>query len=136
MPLYVLAGQQLLCAYLRPGNVHDSHHSWAILSLITRRLRQAWPEVKIIFRGDAGFCRWKMMRWCDRHGVDYIVGLAKNSRILQMSRPLMEQAQKQFEETRERQEKQRLFGEISYAAQTWDRERRVIQRIEHGTKGE
>jgi Transposase DDE domain group 1 len=133
LPLYVFAGDQLLCAYLRPSNIDESKHAWAILALITRRLRQAWPDVKIVFRGDSGFCRWRMLRWCDRHGVDYIVGLAKNSRLIGLSQPLLQQAGEQFEQTGQ---KQRLFGELSYAAGTWDRERRVIARIEHTGKGQ
>ena len=133
LPLYVFAGDQLLCAYLRPSNIDESKHAWALLALIVKRLRQAWPGVKIIFRGDSGFCRWKMLRWCDRHGVDYIIGLAKNSRLNAISQPLLEQAKAQFEQTGQ---KQRLFGEFRYAAGTWDRERRVIARIEHGEKGE
>lgn len=132
LPLYVFAGEQLLCAYLRPSNIDDAKHSWAILALITRRLRQEWPDVKIIFRGDSGFCRWRMLRWCDRHGVDYIVGLAKNSRLIAMSKTLMDEAEKRFKQTGE---KQRLFGDLLYAAGTWDRQRRVIARIEHAAKG-
>jgi hypothetical protein len=132
LPLYVFAGDQLLCAYLRPSNIDDAKHSWAILGLITKRLRQAWPDVKIIFRGDSGFCRWRMLRWCDRHSVDYIVGLAKNPVLLRMSAPLMATAESAFKETGQ---KQRLFGELTYAAGTWDRQRRVISRIEHGEKG-
>lgn len=132
LPLYVFAGEQLLCAYLRPGNIDAAHHAWAILNLIVRRLRQAWPKVKIIFRGDSGFCRWKMLRWCDRHGVDYIVGLAKNSRLEAMSATGMAGAEKAFQETGR---KQRLFEEFTYAAATWDKQRRVIARIEHTDKG-
>ena len=132
LPLYVFAGEQLLCAYLRPSNIDAAHHAWAILNLIVRRLRQAWPDVKIIFRGDSGFCRWKMLRWCDRHGVDYIVGLAKNSRLETMSATWMASAEKAFKETGR---KQRLFGELTYAAATWDKQRRVIARIEHTDKG-
>ena len=133
LPLYVFAGEQLLCAYLRPSNIDGAKHAWAILALITKRLRQVWPDVKIIFRGDSGFCRWKMLRWCDRHGVDYIVGLAKNTQLNRMSATLMANAEKAFKETGQ---KQRLFGEFTYAAGTWDRERRVIARIEHTDKGE
>jgi len=133
LPLYVFAGEQLLCAYLRPSNIDESKHAWAILALITKRLRQAWPDVKIVFRGDSGFCRRRMLRWCDRHGVDYIVGLAKNPRLIRMSESLMEKAKQQFEQS---QQKQRLFGEFLYAAGTWDHERRVIARIEHMDKGE
>jgi hypothetical protein len=133
LPLYVFAGEQLLCAYLRPSNIDGAKHAWAILALIAKRLRQAWPDVKIIFRGDSGFCRWKMLRWCDHHGVDYIVGLAKNSRLTAMSQPLMDQAREAFKETGQ---KQRLFGELFYAAGTWEKGRRVIARIEHTDKGE
>ena len=133
LPLYVFAGDQLLCAYLRPSNIDESKHAWAILALIARRLRQAWPGVKIIFRGDGGFCRWRMLRWCDRHDVDYIVGLPKNARLVRMSATLLADAEKAFKQTGQ---KQRLFGDLSYAAGTWDRERRAIARIEHADKGE
>jgi hypothetical protein len=133
LPLYVFAGEQLLCAYLRPANIDGAKHAWAILALITKRLREAWPGVKIIFRGDSGFCRWKMLRWCDRHGVDYIVGLAKNSVLTKMSETLMISAENAFKETGQ---KQRFFGELTYAAATWDKQRRVIARIEHTEKGE
>jgi hypothetical protein len=133
LPLYVFAGPQLLCAYLRPANIDGAKHAWAILALIARRLRQAWPEVKIIFRGDSGFCRWKMLRWCDRHGVDYLVGLARNPALIRLSATLMADAEKAFRDT---SHKQRLFGELTYAAGTWDKARRVISRIEHTDKGD
>jgi hypothetical protein len=133
LPLYVFAGGQLLCAYLRPSNIDGAKHAWAILALIAKRLRQAWPDVKIVFRGDSGFCRWKMLRWCDRHGVDYIVGLAKNTALTRLSATLMDSAENAFKLTGH---KQRLFGEFAYAAATWDKPRRIIARIEHADKGE
>ena len=132
LPLYVFAGDQLLCAYLRPSNIDESKHAWAILALLVKRLRRQWPGVKIVFRGDSGFCRWRILRWCDRHDVDFIVGLAKNSRLIDLSKPLLEQAEQAFQQS---DQPQRLFGELSYAAGTWDRERRVIARIEHNAKG-
>jgi hypothetical protein len=136
LPLYVFAGEQLLCAYLRPANIDEGRHAWAILALIVKRLRQQWPDVKIVFRGDSGFCRWKMLRWCDRHGVDYIVGLAKNARSLAAAQGLMATAETAFNDA---QQHQRLIGEIDYASRTWSRwrnsPRRVIARIEHGDKG-
>lgn len=133
LPLYVFAGDQLLCAYLRPADIDAAKHAWAILALIVKRLRQAWPAVRIVFRGDSGFCRWRMLRWCDHHGVDYIVGLAKNKVLERLAGPLMEQARQQFEQSKQ---KQRLFGELAYAAGTWDKQRRVVARIEHTDKGE
>jgi hypothetical protein len=133
LPLYVFCGSQLLVAYLRPSNIDAAKHSWAILSLLVQRFRQVWPTVQIIFRGDSGFCRWKMFRWCERHGVDYLVGMAKNSRLLALAGPLMEQAKKQYEATGE---KQRLFTWLEYAAGSWDQKRRLIAKAEHDQKGE
>jgi hypothetical protein len=128
LPLYVFCGEQLLVAYLRPSNLDPARHAWAILKLLVRRLRQAWPGVKIVFRGDSGFCRWRLLRWCEDHGVGYIVGLAKNNRLLALTEGLMEQARRQYESTKE---KQRLFGEVHYAAGSWDRPRRVVVKAEH-----
>jgi hypothetical protein len=133
LPLYVFCGSQLLVAYLRPSNIDAAQHSWALLALLVKRFRQVWPGVKIIFRGDSGFCRWKLLRWCDRHGVDYIVGLAKNSRLLTLAQPLMQEAQSRFAQTGE---KQRLFTRLTYAAGTWDQPRSVIAKAEHSAQGE
>ena len=132
LPLYVFCGSQLLAAYLRPSNIDGARHAWAILSLLVKRLRREWPGVKIIFRGDSGFCRWRMLRWCDNHRIGYIVGLAKNKRINAMAADLMEQAQEQFEASGV---KQRIFGETMYAAKAWDRKRRVIMKAEHSSQG-
>jgi len=130
LPLYVFCGDHLLCAYLRPANIDPATHSWAILSLLVKRFRQVWPRVKIIFRGDSGFCRWKMLRWCEKHGVHYIIGLAKNSRLKQMAQPYMDQARRLFEREQPR-EAQRVFADIRYGAYTWDTERRIIVKAEH-----
>lgn len=132
LPLYVFCGERLLVAYLRPSNIDAARHAWAITALLVKRLRQAWPTVKIIVRGDGGFCRWRMLRWCDQHDVHYIVGLAKNDRLLALAQPLLEQAATQHEKT---QQKQRVFGVIEYAAHTWDRARRVIVKAEHTDQG-
>ena len=132
LPLYVFCGEQLLVAYLRPSNLDPARHAWAVLKLLVRRLRQAWPAVKIVFRGDSGFCRWRLLRWCEDPAVDYIVGLAKNSRVLALAEGLMEQARQQFEAAKD---KQRLFGEVRYAAASWDRPRRVLVKAEHTAGG-
>ena len=132
LPLYVFCGEQVLVSYLRPSNIDAARHSWAILKLLAQRLRQAWPEVKIILRGDSGFCRWKMLRWCERHGVGYIVGLAKNARLKAMLQPQMLEAETEHLRTKE---KVRLFSDLDYAAQTWDKTRRVIAKAEHTAQG-
>jgi hypothetical protein len=133
LPLYVTCGQQLLVAYLRPANIDGAKHSRAVLKLLVTRFRQVWPNVKIIFRADSGFCRWRLLRWADRHGVDYIIGLAKNVRLKRLARRSMITARWQHRRTGQ---KQRLFEEFSYAAETWDRPRRLIAKAEHTDGGE
>ena len=132
LPLYVFCGHQLLVSYLRPSNIDGARHAWAILSLLVKRLRQVWPRVKIIFRGDSGFCRWKMLRWCDRHGIGYIVGLAKNQRLNACTGALQVEAAECFAAN---SSKVRWFTELQYAAKSWDHRRRVIAKIEHSSHG-
>ena len=130
LPLYVFCGEQLLAAYLRPSNIDASRHAWAILSLLVKKLRRAWPSVRIIVRGDSGFCRWRMLRWCERHAVSYIVGMARNSRLMTEAAPLVEAAREAF--AREGGHvTQRVFGERTYAAGSWDTTRRIIVKAEH-----
>jgi hypothetical protein len=132
LPLYVFCGQQLLCAYLRPSRNDGAQHTAAILKLLVRRLRKAWPEVRIIFRGDSGFCRQRVINWCERSGVHYIIGLARNPRLEAMVEFAQLAMKDEYERTRQ---KQRLIDEFSYAAQSWPHERRVITRLEWGEQG-
>jgi hypothetical protein len=132
LPLYVFCGEQLLVSYLRPSNIGAAHHAWAILKLLTAQLREAWLEVRLIVRADSGFCRWRMLHWCEWASVDYIIGLARNPRLEKLGRPLMAQAQAAFAAA---PKKQRLFGWIDYAAETWDQKRRVIAKAEFSDKG-
>jgi len=132
LPLYVFCGSRLLVAYLRPSNIDASLHPRPILRLLVRRLRQAWPKVRIILRGDSGFCRWKLMRWCERNKVFYVLGLARNQVLERLAEPFMAAAKTQFEATFQ---KVRNFHEVRYAAATWDRKRRVIVKAEHLPEG-
>jgi len=133
LPLYVFCGEQLLVSYLRPSNIDAARHAWAILKLLVQRLRQAWPEVRLILRADSGFCRQRMLRWCDRVGVGFIVGLAKNSRLAALSADLMTGAQAAYTATGQ---KQRHFGWLDYAAATWPKPRRIIAKAEVTEKGQ
>jgi len=126
LPLYVFCGEELLAAYLRPSNIDPSKHARAILKLLVDKLRCAFPGVRIIFRGDSGFCRWKLMRWCDRHDVHYILGLARNKRLEAMSESFMQAAEQDYESTGD---KQRQFHAIDYAAGTWDRPRNHPRKV-------
>jgi hypothetical protein len=132
LPLYVFCGDHLLAAYLRPSNIDVALHSRAILKLLVRRFRQVWPKVRIIVRADSGFCRWRTMKWCDQHGVFYVFGLARNKVLEPMAARFMAQAEDAFERSGR---KQRRFHEIRYAAETWDRERRVIVKAERLAEG-
>ena len=132
LPLYVFCGEHLLVSYLRPSNIDGAKHAWAILALLVKRLRQAWPGVRLILRADSGFCRHRMLSWCERHDVGYIVGLAKNTRLNKDAAMWMGWAEAAY---RHGGEKQRLFVELRYGAKSWTRRRRVIARLEHGPKG-
>ena len=132
LPLYVFCGKHLLAAYLRPSNIDPAYGAWSILKLLSDRFREVWPNVKIIFRADSGFCRHLMMNWCDKHQIHYIIGIARNSRLEELAKPLIQKAQDQFESTNE---KQRLFDDLNYAAESWNYERRIIVKAEHSAKG-
>lgn len=132
LPLYVFCGDQLLVSYLRPSNIDGAKHAWAILALLTKRLRQQWPDVQLIFRGDSGFRRHRMLGWCERHDVKYIVGIARNKRLEQKIEPAMQLVEQLFELT---SEKQREFFRFQYAARAWKQPRQVIAKLEVTDKG-
>ncbi|SDH02785.1 IS1380 family transposase [Nitrosomonas sp. Nm132] len=132
LPLYVFRQDQLLVSYLRPSNIDGAKHAWAILSLLVKRFRQSWPEVRIIFRGDSGFCRRRMLAWCERHDVGYIVGIAQNKRLNEITAQWQQAAEKQYAASGE---KVRWFDEFQYAAKSWKRIRRIIVKIEQPEKG-
>lgn len=132
LPLYVFCQNQLLVSYLRPSKIDGAKHAWAILALLVKRLRQAWPKVRIILRGDSGFCRWRMLSWCERNNVGYIVGIAKNQRLNALTAQLQRDARDCYAGLGT---KVRWFSDLRYAAGTWKRSRRVIAKIEHTDKG-
>lgn len=132
LPLYVFCGQDILACVLRPSSRDPASILSALIKLITRRLRQAWPRIRIIVRGDSGFCRPQALKRFEKWGLHYIVGLQKNAALLQRV-ALAELALAEMYE--KAGGKQRMIGEFDYAARSWDRERRVIARLEHDTRG-
>jgi len=133
LPLYVFCGEHLLCARLRRANIDASADSVEELEPVIARIRQHWPAVKILLRGDSGFCREKIMSWCEREGLDYIFGLAQNPRLRKQIEAEMALAEKQYAETKTAA---RMFTEFFYATQdTWSCQRRVIAKAEHLDKG-
>ena len=133
LPLYVFCGRRLLVSYLRAANKDAAYHAWAILKLLVRRFREEWPEIRIIMRADSGFCRHRMLRWCERENVYYIIGIARNNRLLKVSEKVIKRSVELFKKTNQ---KARIFGETRYAAKSWRKERRVIIKAEQLIQGE
>jgi hypothetical protein len=133
LPLYIFCGEHLLCPRLRPSDIDASAGALKQLQRIIAQIRQAWPLVKIVIRADSGFCREPIMCWCEENNVDFLFGLAKNSRLLESITEPLEQARQQFEATKHAA---RVFTELRYQTlDSWSRERRVVAKAEHLEKG-
>jgi hypothetical protein len=130
LPLYVFCGEHVLCARLRRSNIDPSMGSVKEIARMVERIRAAWPQVQIILRGDSGFCRDELMAWCEAKGVDYVFGIARNARLEAIVSEALQQAQRQYEQTRQ---PARVFIEFEHetASGTWTRRRRVVAKAEH-----
>lgn len=133
LPLYIFCGSHLLCSRLREANVDASSGAVTELERIVAQIRQKWPEVRIIVRGDSGFAREELMSWCESHGVDFVFGLARNARLQRALGGELEQARAQFEESGKAA---RVFKDFVYQTKkSWSRQRRVVGKAEHLPKG-
>jgi hypothetical protein len=133
LPLYIVCGEYVLCARLRPSNIDAAQGCAAELERIVNQIRQSWPQVRIIVRGDSGFCREEVLSWCEQHAVDYVVGLAQNAVLLRALATASAQAEREHQQTGQAA---RVFTEFPYRTQkSWSRERRVIAKAEHLDKG-
>jgi hypothetical protein len=133
LPLYIFCGEFLLGARLRPSNIDASEGTVEELERIVTQIRAAWPEVRIVVRGDSGFCRDNIMSWCEARKVDYVLGFAKNERLKAIIAEELKRAQQQYEETRQAS---RVFKDFRYQTRkSWTRERRVVAKAEHLDKG-
>jgi len=133
LPLYIFCGDHLLCARLRQSNSDAAAGSLVEIEGIVEQIRAAWPEVKIVLRGDSGFCRNELMSWCENHRVDYVFGMARNQRLRRIIGAHMREATEQWSRTGK---PARVFTEFSYQTRKrkksgWDRERRVVAKAEH-----
>lgn len=128
LPLYIFCEDQLLCARLRKSNIDGSAGSLEEVQRIVGQIRQRWPNVRIILRADSGFCRDGLMNWCEENTVDFVFGLARNSRLETLLTPQLEQAAAEFARTGQRV---RIFTEFEYSTlDSWSRPRRVIGKAE------
>lgn len=133
LPLYIFCGSHLLCARLRESNVDASFGAVEEVERIVAQVRQKWPQVRIIVRGDSGFAREALMNWCEDNGVDFVFGLARNCRLQQALGEELAQARAQFEASGEAA---RVFKDFVYRTKkSWSRQRRVIGKAEHLAKG-
>lgn len=135
LPLYIFSGEHLLCARLRQANEDPASGVLQELLRIVKKLREAWPAVRIILRGDSGFCREEIMSYCEGVGqLDYVLGLAKNSRLIKAIETEMAEAQQIYQST---QKSARVFKDFRYRTrQSWSCERRVVGKAEYWAKGE
>lgn len=122
----------MLACVLRRSRIDGARHAAAVIKLIVTRLRQAWPAVRIIVRGDSGFCRQRLIRWCERQDVGYAIGMARNARLHKIVAHWEAQMEEQY---RASGIKQRWIGEFTYGAKSWDCERRIVTRLEFGVQG-
>ena len=133
LPLYIFCGDHPLLALLRPANIDTATGLVKHLARIVAHLRSHWPEVQIVVRGDSGFCREYVMRWCEDNRVDYLFGLAKNKRLLRILGKEMHDAQQQF---LQKGQAARVFKDFLYRThKSWSRSRRVVAKAEHLDKG-
>lgn len=139
-PLLVFDGTSgdIVSVLLRPGNAHAARSARSVLCRLIRRIKARFPRASIVIRGDSGFCMPRILDALEAldaelGDVDYIIGIAKNQRLLKLAEPIMAQAAKHFDETRAYV---RHFATTTYAAATWSRERHVIIKAEHQIKGE
>jgi Transposase DDE domain group 1 len=128
LPLYIFAGDHLLCARLRPADQDGATGAVDELRRIVAQIRQRWPQIEIVVRADSGFCREELMGWCEQQHVEYVLGLARNERLLHSIGLEMRQAQQQCQKTGK---PARVFAAFDYRThKSWSRSRRVIAKAE------
>ena len=133
LPLYFFSDRHLLSALLRPANIDASAGALEQVQRIVTRLRGVWPEVKILLRADSGFARETLMAWCEENQVDYLFGLARNSRLQEAIRPELARAKALSDQ---HQQPVRRFKDFSYRThKSWSRKRRVVAKAEALPRG-
>ncbi len=129
LPLYIFCGDFLLCAKLRTAAHDGAAGAMEEVARIVAQLRASWPQVRITVRGDSGFVREELMSWCEQHGVDFILGLARNSRLEAVISSELAEAEAQC---RARGKPVRIFKDFTYQTlKSWSRSRRVVGKAEH-----
>jgi hypothetical protein len=111
LPLYIFCGDHVLCARLRPSNLGPAVGSAKEIGRVVQQIRRRWPDVRIIVRGNSGFCVDELMTWCEQNGMDFLIGMARNKRLETLVADALGQAQQQFAIT---QTPARVFVEFEH----------------------
>ena len=128
LPLYVFCDDFPLIARLRSAGIDACDGTEAILKKLVKAIRTRFPDVRIIFRGDSGFCRDSILNECESLGIEYIVGMAKNSRLLKKIEVPMKQAEKLCVQSGQAE---RVFTRFNWRThESWSRYRDVIAKAE------
>ncbi|HXH06089.1 MAG TPA: IS1380 family transposase [Vicinamibacterales bacterium] len=118
--------QYLVGAILRPGNAGaDGTVGW--VRRLVRKLRRAFPRARLRVRLDGGFAGNPLLDFLEASGLEYVVALARNSRLERLAARWLDRARHRATMTGEAVQ---LFGATRYAAKTWSRRRRVIIKAE------
>jgi hypothetical protein len=129
LPLYIFCGRALLAAKLRPSNIDGAAGAKEELERIVGRIRERWPQVKILVRADSGFAREELMAWCEANGVDYVLGLARNKRLQGELAGALAEARAAWARSGQAE---RRFKDFTYRTlKSWSRARRVVGKAEH-----
>jgi hypothetical protein len=128
LPLYIFCGEHLLAAQLRRSNIDASAGAVDEIARIVARIRARWPKVRILLRGDSGFAREALMAWCEANKVDYLFGLARNSRLVDQIHIDLAWAEDEAERTGK---PARRFADFRWTTlDSWSRRRRVVAKAE------
>jgi hypothetical protein len=128
LPLYVFCGRHLLAAKLRPASMDAAAGAAQEVARIVAQIRRRWPHVRILVRADSGFAREELMAWCEANGVDFLLGLQKNDRLIAEIASEIAQAEAKSRRTGK---PARYFKDFRWRTRrSWSRERRVVGKAE------
>lgn len=133
LPLYVFCGEHLLAAHLQTADGNANRDVIAVLGAIVSRLRRAWPRVRILVRGDSGFCREELMAWCEARGHRFVLGMARNKRVQREVADALAEAERLHEASGR---SERVFRDFEWSTtKSWSRSRRVVAKAEYLSGG-
>jgi len=134
MPMHIYEGKsgKLVAAVLRPGKRPSGKEIVSILKRIVRKIRQAWPEVGIIIRGDSHYAAPEVYDFCEEEDLKYVFGLTPQKPMGKETEELTDEAKRLYTLPKE---PVKFFGEFDYQAKSWRKPLRVIYKAEHNHRG-